>query len=114
MNKAMKLKIYALLVGASIACAPGLASADAAADWAKNCASCHAKDGSGSTMMGKRLGVKDLRDAKVQGALTDANAISSIQNGVVENGKQTMKAYKGTLSDDQIKALVSYIRSLKK
>ncbi|HXM02839.1 MAG TPA: c-type cytochrome [Chthoniobacterales bacterium] len=111
----MKLTIYALLAAASIAYAPGMASAaDPAGDWAKNCASCHAKDGSGSTMMGKRLGVKDLRDAKVQAALTDANAISTIQNGVVESGKQNMKAYKDTLSADQIKALVTYIRSLKK
>jgi mono/diheme cytochrome c family protein len=114
MNKPMKLTICALLVGASIGCAPDIASADAAADWVKNCASCHGKDGSGTTMMGKQLGVKDLRDAKVQGALTDANAISTIQNGVVANGKQNMKGYKDTLSADQIKALVSYIRSLKK
>ena len=34
-------------------------AADAAAIWAQNCASCHGKDGSGNTMMGKKLGVKD-------------------------------------------------------
>lgn len=88
--------------------------ADAAANWGQHCASCHAKDGSGSTAMGKKLAVKDYRDAKVQAAFSDGEVESAIKDGVKEGGKEKMKAYKDKLSDADIKALVAYVRSLKK
>ena len=80
--------------------------ADAAALWAQNCASCHGKDGSGSTAMGKKLGVKNY--ATEQG-FSDAEAAN-----VIKNGKGKMKAYKDKLSDADVKALVAYVRGLKK
>ena len=80
--------------------------ADAGALWAQHCASCHGKDGSGSTTMGKKLGLKDY--TKEQG-FSDAEAAS-----VIKNGKGKMKAYKDKLSDADVKALVAYVRSLKK
>ena len=89
-------------------------AADAAASWNQHCASCHGKDGSGSTMMGKKLAVKDYRDAKVQGEFTDAKAAEIIKEGVKESGKDKMKPFKDKLSDDEIKALVAYVRSFKK
>ncbi len=89
-------------------------AADAAASWNQHCASCHGKDGSGHTMMGKKLGVKDYTDAKVQAEFTDAKAAEIIKEGVKESGKDKMKPFKDKLSDDEIKALVAYIRSLKK
>lgn len=93
----------------------GIASAgDASAIWNQNCASCHGKDGSGSTMMGKKLGVKDYRDAKVQAAFSDGEAERAIKEGVKTNGKQSMKPFGEKLSDADVKALVAYIRSLKK
>jgi cytochrome c6 len=88
--------------------------ADAGALWSQHCASCHGKDGSGSTAMGKKMGVKDYRDAKVQSAFSDGEAERAIKEGVKENGKEKMKAFGGKLSDDDVKALVAYIRSLKK
>jgi mono/diheme cytochrome c family protein len=87
---------------------------DAAGLWAQNCASCHGKDGSGSTMMGKKLAVKDYRDAKVQAAFSDAEAETAIKEGVKTNGKQSMKPFKDKLSDADMKALVAHIRSFKK
>jgi len=93
----------------------GIASAgDASALWNQSCASCHGKDGSGSTMMGKKLGVKDYRDAKVQAAFSDGEAERAIKEGVKTDGKQTMKPFGEKLSDADVKALVAYIRSLKK
>jgi cytochrome c6 len=80
--------------------------ADAAALWAQHCAPCHGKDGSGSTTMGKKLGVKDY--TKEQG-FSDAEAAN-----VIKNGKGKMKSYKDKLSDADVKALVAYVRSLKK
>ena len=92
---------------AMIIASAGIASAaDASATWNSQCASCHGKDGSGNTAMGKKLGVKDY--SKEQG-FSDAEATK-----VIKEGKGKMKAYKDKLSDDDVKALVAYVRSLKK
>ena len=96
------MSVIVVIVCASSGAAFG---ADAGALWAKNCAACHGKDGSGNTAMGKKLGVKDY--TKSQG-FSDAEAAS-----VIKNGKGKMKAYK-QLSDADVKALVAYVRSLKK
>jgi mono/diheme cytochrome c family protein len=92
----------------------GIAAADARATWNANCASCHGKDGSGNTAMGKKLNTKDYRDAKVQAVFNDAEAERAIKEGVKTNGKETMKAFDGKISDSDVKALVAYIRSFKK
>ena len=89
-------------------------AADAAANWSQHCASCHGKDGSGNTTMGKKLGVKDYHDANVQAAFSDAEAERAIKEGVKTNGKETMKPFGSKLSEADIKALVAYIRSFKK
>jgi mono/diheme cytochrome c family protein len=83
-------------------------------NWANNCAQCHGPDGKANTKMGKTLNAKDLTDPSVQASFTDAKAAEVIKNGVKENGKTTMKAFAGKLTDDEIKALVAYVRTLKK
>ena len=88
--------------------------ADAKTNWANNCAQCHGPDGKANTKMGKTLSAKDLTDPKVQAEFTDAKATQSIKEGVKQNGKTTMKAFAGKLTDDEIKALVAYVRTLKK
>jgi cytochrome c6 len=80
--------------------------ADAGTLWAQNCASCHGKDGSGNTAMGKKLGVQDYTKSQ---SFSDAEAAN-----VIKNGKGKMKGYKAKLSDADVKALVAYVRSLKK
>jgi mono/diheme cytochrome c family protein len=90
------------------------AAGDVSATWAQNCASCHGKDGSGNTMMGKKLSVKDYHDANVQAAFSDAEAERAIKEGVKTNGKETMKPFGSKLSEADIKALVAYIRAFKK
>ena len=102
MNKFSKT---ALLVAAAMFCA-NIAFADAAANWSQHCASCHGKDGSGATTMGKKLGVKDY--TKEQG-FSDADATKAIKSG---SGK--MKGFGDKLSDADVKALVAYVRGLKK
>jgi cytochrome c6 len=81
---------------------------ESAGTFKAKCAMCHGGDGSGSTATGKALKVRDLASPDVQGQ-TDAQ-ISEI----VTNGKDKMPAYKGKLTDDQIKGLVAYIRQLAK
>jgi mono/diheme cytochrome c family protein len=109
----MKRKTF-LALAAVLASAAIASAGDAAATWSQNCASCHGKDGSGDTMMGKKLGVKDYRDPKVQAAFSDGEVERAIKEGVKTNGKQTMKPFGAKLSDADIKALVAYIRAFKK
>ena len=81
-------------------------AADAGALWGQHCASCHGKDGSGNTAMGKKLGLKNYTKEQ---SFSDAEAAN-----VIKNGKGKMKGYKDKLSDADVKALVAYVRSLKK
>lgn len=87
---------------------------DASATFEKTCAKCHGKDGKGDTKMGAKLGIKDMTDAKVQAAFTDEEAFKALKEGLKDkDGKLLMKPAEG-VNDDEIKALVSYVRTLKK
>ena len=89
-------------------------AADAKENFEKSCAKCHGPDGKGQTKMGQKLSIKDLTDAKVQADLKDDQAFKSIKEGIKDkDGKTQMKAAEG-LSDDEIKALVAHVRTLKK
>lgn len=89
-------------------------AADAKENFETTCAKCHGKDGQGKTKMGQKLDIKDLTDAKVQAGLTDDQAFKTIKEGITENGSLKMKAYADKFSDDEIKALVAYVRTFKK
>src|ERR1043166_1198818 len=87
---------------------------DAKALYEKDCAKCHGSDGKGDTKMGKKLGAQDYTDAKVQAELKDENATKAIKEGLKDkDGKVLMKPAEAT-SDDDIKALVAYMRTFKK
>jgi cytochrome c6 len=88
---------------------PAARADDAAALYKTKCAACHGPDGSGSTATGKAMGAPDFRSDEVQ-KQTDAQLTDATANG---KGKK-MPAYKGKLTDDQIKQLVGYIRELGK
>ena len=54
------MKLTTSVILAIIVASSGAAfGVDPAALWGQHCASCHGKDGSGNTTMGKKLGVKD-------------------------------------------------------
>lgn len=109
----MKNKLILLLA----LCAAGaltVSAADVKENWEKNCAKCHGADGAGKTKMGEKLKVKDYTDAKVQADLKDDAMTKAIKEGVKEGDSTKMKAFGDALSDDEIKALVAYIRTLKK
>ncbi|MBI2950160.1 MAG: cytochrome c [Verrucomicrobia bacterium] len=100
---------------AALSCLAGTArAADAAALWDKHCASCHAKDGGGNTRMGKKVGVKDYRDPKVQEGLKDDKAFKAIKEGLTEKGEEKMKSLGDKLMDEEIKELIKFLRSLRK
>src|SRR6266480_907711 len=109
------MKTIVLIIVTVVASAPlALRAADAKTNWANNCAQCHGATGKGDTKMGKMLNAMDLTDPKKQSSFTDAQAAAAIKDGIKQSGKTTMKAFGGKLSDDEIKALVAYVRSLKK
>jgi mono/diheme cytochrome c family protein len=107
-----KILVLATIFG--FAAVLNVSAADAKANWDSLCAKCHGAEGKGDTKMGQKLGAKDLTDAKVQADLKDDAAAKSIKEGVKDaDGKTLMKPF-DTLSDDEVKALVQYVRSLKK
>jgi mono/diheme cytochrome c family protein len=85
----------------------GAAADDVAPLYKSKCVSCHAADGSGSTI-GKKMGARDFHDPEVV-KLTDQQLTDAIGKG-----KNKMPAYNGKLTADQIKGLVAYIRDLQK
>jgi cytochrome c553 len=107
--------IVSIIISLLVASAMSVRAADAKANWAANCVPCHGQDGTANTPMGKKIGAKNLTDPKVQAEFTDAKAMQLIKEGAKDaQGKATMKAFGGKLTDDEIKALVAYVRALKK
>src|ERR1700682_1152135 len=70
------------------------------------CAACHGPDGKGETSIGKTNKIRDLGSAEVQQE-SDADL-----TGIITTGKGKMPAYGKSLKPDQVKELVTYIRSL--
>lgn len=96
------------LAGLLFFAASARAQEDAAGLYKSKCAACHAADGSGNTAVGKSMKIRDFRSPDVQ-KQTDAQLTE-----MITAGKGAMPSYKGKLTDDQIKQLVSYIRELGK
>jgi mono/diheme cytochrome c family protein len=70
------------------------------------CLMCHGVDGLGDTPAGKALKAASFKDPAIVKS-PDAALIA-----IIKSGKNKMPAYSGKLNDDQIKALVAYIRTI--
>ncbi len=103
--KRINLPLFTIATALAIVIAlPLSAHAQGAADVYKaKCVACHAADGSGSPM-GKKMGAQDLASPEVQ-KMSDADLADAITNG-----KNKMPKYPAV----DAKALVAYIRTLKK
>jgi len=110
----MKINITSLIAVSMLATAGIASAADGKALFETNCAKCHGAEGKGDTKMGMKAGCKDFTDAKYQAGLTDDKMADAIKNGIKEGDKTKMKSFGDTLSADDIKALVAYVRTLKK
>ncbi len=87
---------------------PAVAQDTGADTFKAKCQMCHGADGLGNTPVGKMAKIVSLKDpAVVSASDTDLKA-------VVKNGKNKMPANNGKLTDDQIAAVVKYIRTLQK
>jgi cytochrome c6 len=88
--------------------APLVAQSDGVTLFMGKCKVCHGADGSGDTLMGKKLGAHDLRSPEVQ-KQTDAAL-----HDIIANGKEKMTGFKGKINANEMKSLVGYVRELGK
>lgn len=106
----MKLVRFVLIIFAALALAASsvaYAQDDQAAVYKSKCQVCHGPDGKGDTPAGKKLGAKDFHAPEVA-KMSDQELFD-----ITKKGKDKMPGYEGKLTDDQIKSLIKYIRSLK-
>lgn len=90
-----------LMVGFALQAAP---PPDAAAIFKQNCSMCHRVDGKGFPA----LKTPDFTDPKWQASQKDKDLEEAIKNG---RKGTPMPAFSGKLKDDEIQALVVYVRS---
>jgi len=69
------------------------------------CHVCHGDDGKAQTPAGKKLGARDLSSDFVQ-KLSDDEIFA-----IIRNGKEKMPAWGHTFNDDEIRTLVSFVRT---
>lgn len=91
-----------------------VSAADVEANWTKHCTSCHGKDGSGDTKMGKKSGAKDYRDPKVQAEIKPDVAFKNVKEGMKDGAKEKMKPFADKLTDDEIKQLIAHTKTFEK
>ena len=101
------MKQISMLLILTLALAP-VALADGAATYKAKCAMCHGADGKGQTTMGKSMKLRDLGSPEVQ-KQTDKELYDW-----TADGKAKMPAYKDKLSEADIQALVTFMRTFKK
>jgi mono/diheme cytochrome c family protein len=97
----------AVLTGMCLLSSPAKADNTAEATYKAKCAMCHGPDGKGETPSGKAMKAKDFASDEVQ-KMSDEDLTEAISKG-----KGKMPAYK-TLTPDQVKGLIAYVRSFGK
>jgi len=101
-SKLLGLTILLLACGLAL---PAADAPDGAALFKDKCAMCHGAEGKGFAA----IKTPDFTDPKVQASITDKEMTE-----VIKNGKKgtAMPAFGDQLKEDEIKALVTFIRSL--
>ena len=107
-------KIILLVTLFGLAAALSAKAADVKENYDTLCAKCHGAEGKADTKMGQKLGAKDFTDAKVQADLKDDAAFKAIKEGLKDKDGKKLMGPAEDMSDDDIKALVAYMRKFKK
>jgi len=103
----MRKSIRSHVALAAILCAAGVASfaQSGEATYKAKCQMCHGASGMADSGAGKAMKVKPVTDPDVK-KMSEADMIKATENGM---GKMT--AFKGKLSDEEIKGAVQHFRS---
>jgi mono/diheme cytochrome c family protein len=120
----MKRVPFSLLVfSLTLWAAPSRADEDIQALFHAKCASCHGDDGKGDTKWGRKYKAPNFTSAKFQDESKDSEFLETIEKGVTKKvkddktgevkPKKIMPGWSEKLSEDQMKALVAYVRKFK-
>lgn len=104
--KSNRNSVAAFFLAAAIAI-PAFAQSGAD-NYKSKCLMCHGVDGLAATNVGKSMKIPSFKDPTVV-KTPDAALFAA-----VKNGKGKMQPFASKLSDDQIKSVVAYIRTLQK
>ena len=107
MSKTIRMQ-SALAAGILLSGAVGFAQTSGEATYKAKCQSCHGAQGVPNPGIAKMMGVKPATDPSVK-SLSEAQMITD-----TTNGKAKMPAFKGKLTDAEIKASVDYFRAFAK
>lgn len=113
MNHTKTVRMMAITVAVLATALASASAADVKEVWHNTCSKCHGADGSGHTVIGKKLGIKDFTDAQFQASLKDEDMLKALKEGIRKDGHLRMKPA-DELNDAEVKAMVAYVRSLKK
>jgi mono/diheme cytochrome c family protein len=87
---------------------PSYAQSTGQDTYKSKCMMCHGPDGAGNTPAGKLAKIVSYKDPSIVNK-PDADLIA-----IIKTGKNKMPAFATKLSDDQMQAVVDYIRTLQK
>ncbi len=108
MSKSIQFAV-ALAAVVLMAGAVGFAQSSGEAIYKAKCQSCHGAEGTPNPGIAKMMGVKPASDPAVK-SLSEAQMIADTTNGKPPH----MPAFKGKLTDAEIKASVDYFRTFAK
>jgi cytochrome c6 len=103
-----KLKFAVICSVAAVLAMPAFAEDSGADIYKARCLMCHGDDGTANTPAGKLFKAALFSDPAIV-KIPDADRLP-----IVKKGKDKMPAFADKLSDDQIKAVLAYIRTLEK
>lgn len=103
-----QMRMWMVAALATVVAVPVFAQSGGEATFKAKCAMCHGPDGLASTPMAKMMKVPSAQSPDFK-KLSESEMIAD-----TTNGKGKMPAYKGKLTDAQIKEVVAYLRTLEK
>lgn len=113
------MRTLILMLTLALSLAPGWALAEAPKNvlpanapkaWKEKCTACHARNGTGQTSMGQRMGAQDFTQGAWQKSRSDAQIRKVIAEGSPTN--RAMRGYGKSLTPEELESLVTFIRSL--
>ena len=103
-----RIKCWMLLLLAVSLTVPIFAQTNGSEIYKSKCQSCHGTEGTPDPGIAKIMDIKPVNDPTVK-SMTDARMIA-----ITTNGKGKMPAFKGKLTDTQIREVIAYVRTLQK